>query len=113
MQSKKEGNNHESWWVQLETLLRYHTDEAEYFKEDGYSDVPFGNVSEDRPFGLPTDFWEEITKSRSLDCGRLFKSERGVELEFLNAVFHENFLHFTFRQSRKDANLSKGLACHT
>ena len=113
MQSKKEGNNHESWWVQLETLLRYHTDEAKYFKEDGYSDVPFGNVSEDRPFGLPTDFWEEITKSRSLDCGRLFKSERGVELKFLNAVFHENFLHFTFRQSRKDANLSKGLACHT
>ena len=56
----------------METLLRHHTDKAEHFKEDGYSDVPFGDVSEDRPLGLPTDFWKEVTKSRSLDCGRLF-----------------------------------------
>ena len=82
MQSKKDGNNHESWRVQLETLLRSHTDEAEHFKEDGYSDVPFWDVSEDRPLGLPLDFWKEITKSRSLDCGRLFKSERGGNSNF-------------------------------
>ena len=68
---KKEGNDHESWRFQLETLLRHHTDEAEHFKEDGYSDVPFGAVSEDRPLGLPMGFREKITKSRPLDCGRL------------------------------------------